>query len=87
MFYFKYARDRDYAKFPDLVNFVTEKLEQLPEVVHNSLIQTITTISIGAADEYVCDKHLQLIFETTWIRKISRYMDTSNFISMECCAY
>ncbi|KAL1930141.1 hypothetical protein VTP01DRAFT_1295 [Rhizomucor pusillus] len=50
------------SKFPDLVKFVTENLEQLPEVVHNSLIQTITTISSGAADAHVRDKYLQLIF-------------------------
>ncbi|KAG2212895.1 hypothetical protein INT45_007411 [Circinella minor] len=49
-------------KFPDLVQFVTANLEQLPENVHNSLIQTITTISSGANDPQVRDQYLGLIY-------------------------
>ncbi|KAI8147321.1 armadillo-type protein [Fennellomyces sp. T-0311] len=49
-------------KFPDLVQFVTTNLEVLPENVHNSLIQTIATISSGANDAQVRDQYLGLIF-------------------------
>ncbi|KAI9271756.1 armadillo-type protein [Phascolomyces articulosus] len=50
------------SKFPDLVQFVTANLSQLPENVHNSLIQTIATISSGANDAQVRDQYLGLIY-------------------------
>ncbi|KAI9318087.1 armadillo-type protein [Dichotomocladium elegans] len=50
------------GKFPDLVQFITENVQQLPEVVHNSLIQTITTMSSGANDPGVRERYLGMIF-------------------------
>ncbi|CDS07016.1 hypothetical protein LRAMOSA09539 [Lichtheimia ramosa] len=49
-------------KFPLLVQFITDNVQQLPEVVHNSLIQTIATISSGASDPQVRERYLNLIF-------------------------
>jgi hypothetical protein len=51
------------AQFPELVQFVTQNLEQLPEVVHNSLIQTIATISSSAADENTKNNYFGLMFK------------------------
>ena len=56
-------------KFPDLVQFVTANLEQLPENVHNSLIQTIATISSGAGDAQVRDQYLGLIYSMVEVRR------------------
>ncbi|KAI8377732.1 armadillo-type protein [Radiomyces spectabilis] len=49
-------------RYPELVRFVTENLDHLPVVIHNSLVQTITTISSGASDPNIRDTHLALIF-------------------------
>lgn len=51
------------AQFPQLVQFVTQNLEQLPEVVHNSLIQTIATISSFAVDEVTRNNYFGLMFK------------------------
>ncbi|EPB86259.1 hypothetical protein HMPREF1544_06987 [Mucor circinelloides 1006PhL] len=51
------------AQFPDLVQFVTQNLEQLPEAIHNSLIQTIATISSYAVDETTKSNYFGLMFK------------------------
>lgn len=51
------------AQFPELVQFVTQNLEQLPEAVHNSLIQTIATISSFAGDEQTKNNYFGLMFK------------------------
>ncbi|OBZ88181.1 Exportin-4 [Choanephora cucurbitarum] len=51
------------AHFPGLVQFVTQNLEQLPEVVHNSLIQTIATISSFAPDDVTRNNYFGLMFK------------------------
>lgn len=51
------------AQFPELVQFVTQNLEQLPEVIHNSLIQTIATISSFAIDETTRSNYFGLMFK------------------------
>lgn len=51
------------AQFPDLVQFVTQNLEQLPEAIHNSLIQTIATISSFAVDEVTKNNYFVLMFK------------------------
>ncbi|KAG0179452.1 Exportin-4 [Apophysomyces sp. BC1034] len=50
------------SRFPDLVQFVTNNMQQLPEAVHNSLIQTVVTISSGASDMTVRESYFDLIF-------------------------
>ncbi|KAI8646967.1 armadillo-type protein [Parasitella parasitica] len=50
------------AQFPELVQFVTQNLEQLPEAIHNSLIQTITSISSFAPDEATRNNYFALLF-------------------------
>ncbi|KAI9022740.1 armadillo-type protein [Phycomyces nitens] len=50
-------------KFPDLVQFVTENMEQLPEVVHNCLIQTVASISSNSTDANTRDNYFGLIFK------------------------
>ncbi|KAI8985067.1 armadillo-type protein [Pilobolus umbonatus] len=49
--------------FPELVQFVTQNLEQLPEIIHNSLIQTITIISSGSPDEITRNNYYGLMFK------------------------
>ncbi|KAF7720629.1 Exportin-4, partial [Apophysomyces ossiformis] len=48
--------------FPALVQFVTSNMQQLPEAVHNSLVQTIVTIASGASDITVRQNYFDLIF-------------------------
>ncbi|KAG2175589.1 hypothetical protein INT43_001236, partial [Umbelopsis isabellina] len=49
-------------RFPGFIEFITQILEHLPEIVHNSLVQTIVSISSAASDGSVRDKYLGLIF-------------------------
>ncbi|KAM3588533.1 hypothetical protein VKS41_000976 [Umbelopsis sp. WA50703] len=49
-------------RFPGFIEFITQNLEHLPEVVHNSLVQTIVSISSAASDASIRDKYLGLIF-------------------------
>lgn len=46
-----------------MVQFVTQNLEQLPEAIHNSLIQTIATISSFAVDEATKNNYFGLMFK------------------------
>ncbi|KAI8889382.1 hypothetical protein K501DRAFT_320347 [Backusella circina FSU 941] len=50
------------ARFPDLIQFLTQNVEQLPEALHNSLIQTAATIASGAPDEATRNNYLNLMF-------------------------
>ncbi|KAI9273596.1 armadillo-type protein [Sporodiniella umbellata] len=50
------------AHFPLLVEFLTKNVDKLPEVVHSSLIQTLATISSGAADETMRNNYFGLMF-------------------------
>ncbi|KAG1159659.1 hypothetical protein G6F37_004686 [Rhizopus arrhizus] len=50
------------AHFPSLVEFITKNLQRLPEAVHNSLIQTLATISSGATDETIKSNFFGLMF-------------------------
>ncbi|KAI9483543.1 MAG: armadillo-type protein [Benjaminiella poitrasii] len=51
------------AHFPELVQFITQNLGQLPEVVHNSLVQTIATICSSAVDEETKSNYFGLMFK------------------------
>ncbi|KAI8973333.1 armadillo-type protein [Mycotypha africana] len=51
------------AHYQDLVQFVTHNLEQLPEAVHSSLVQTIATISSYAVDETTRTNYFGLMFK------------------------
>ncbi|RUS18081.1 hypothetical protein BC937DRAFT_89166 [Endogone sp. FLAS-F59071] len=49
------------GKFPALITFFTENIGQLPEIIHNSLVQCIATISTGASDSQVQANYFNLI--------------------------
>ncbi|KAI8090033.1 armadillo-type protein [Halteromyces radiatus] len=48
--------------FPELIKFITSNLEQLPEAIHNYLIQTVGTIASGVQDSTMRHNYLDLIF-------------------------
>ncbi|KAH8550240.1 armadillo-type protein [Umbelopsis sp. PMI_123] len=48
--------------FPGFIEFITQNLEHLPEVVHSPLIKTIVGISSGSPERQLRDKYLTLIF-------------------------
>ncbi|CAO3592648.1 unnamed protein product [Absidia cylindrospora] len=50
------------SAFPELIKFITANLEQLPEAIHNYLVQTIGTISSGVNDSATRNSYLELIF-------------------------
>ncbi|RHZ64065.1 hypothetical protein Glove_326g37 [Diversispora epigaea] len=47
--------------FPDLLTFFTVNLDHFPQMIHNSLIQTITIITSGASDEDLKHQYFQMI--------------------------
>ncbi|KAF0521385.1 armadillo-type protein [Gigaspora margarita] len=47
--------------FSELLTFFTENLDHFPQMIHNSLIQTIAIITSGAADEEVKQSYFQMI--------------------------
>ncbi|KAL1917900.1 uncharacterized protein VTP21DRAFT_3734 [Calcarisporiella thermophila] len=54
------------AKFHDLIEYFTQHLEQLPEVIHNSLIQSIVTFAISDSSP---DAHRYFNMTTCTIEK------------------
>ncbi|RUS28630.1 hypothetical protein BC938DRAFT_481650 [Jimgerdemannia flammicorona] len=49
------------GKFPQLITFFAENIEQLPEVIHSSLVQCIATIATGASNPQVRTSYFKLI--------------------------
>ncbi|CAG8487571.1 16369_t:CDS:10, partial [Gigaspora rosea] len=47
--------------FSELLTFFTENLDHFPQMIHNSLIQTIAIITSGAADEEVKQSYFRMI--------------------------
>ncbi|CAG8844754.1 11768_t:CDS:2, partial [Racocetra persica] len=47
--------------FPELLTFFTENLDHFPQMIHNSLIQTIAIITSGAADDDIKQSYFQMI--------------------------
>ncbi|CAO3672042.1 unnamed protein product [Umbelopsis vinacea] len=64
--------------FPGFIEFIAQNLEHLPEVVHNSLIQTIVGISSGTSDTQLRDKYLGLIFSMVE-KRITSILHSPNF--------
>ncbi|CAG8510691.1 17929_t:CDS:10, partial [Cetraspora pellucida] len=47
--------------FPELLTFFTENLDHFPQMIHNSLIQTIAIITSGADDDEIKQSYFQMI--------------------------
>ncbi|CAG8534913.1 8397_t:CDS:10, partial [Dentiscutata erythropus] len=47
--------------FSELLTFFTENLDHFPQMIHNSLIQTIAIITSGAADDEIKQSYFQMI--------------------------
>ncbi|CAG8460237.1 11248_t:CDS:10 [Acaulospora morrowiae] len=49
------------SNFSDLLTFFTGNLDHFPQIIHNSLIQTIAIITSGASDEELRHHYFQMI--------------------------